>query len=309
MAGVSDGNRQRGLSKRFMAALREPDGELHWVLSRVQRDQTLLLEIRGGYINVYYRGGNLLRIAETAGGFDVTFDDRYFAGSSALTLPPIEDAASWKDVLPRLKDAMDLWFGSNQKLEREHQQLVVRDNNFAGENATDYFICDIEYDNRDGARIDLLGVRWPSTPAARRSGRELRLAFIEMKHGDGAMKGKAGIAKHMHDILSFVTTEGALPALRSEMRTVFNQKRELGLISGCKKEIESLAEWPEVLLLLANHDPAKSALAAELLSANEQVEQLQALGITTRFVQASYCGYGIYDERAIAWAELVKELR
>ena len=39
-------------------------GYLKPVLDRVKSDQTLMLAIRDGYINVYYRGGSLLKLEE-----------------------------------------------------------------------------------------------------------------------------------------------------------------------------------------------------------------------------------------------------
>ena len=38
---------------------------------------TLSLEIRDGYINIYYRGGNLLRITQKKNGYSFHFDERY----------------------------------------------------------------------------------------------------------------------------------------------------------------------------------------------------------------------------------------
>lgn len=308
MACVASKNQARGLSPDLMAALRDPSGSLHWVLSRVHRDPTLLLEIRGDYVNVYYRGGSLFRICKASSGFEIAFDENYLKGGPSLPLPAASDLPGWQALIPTLKDRMDLWFGAHPKLEREYQQQVVRDNNFPGENSTDYFICDIEYDNRKGARFDLLGVRWPSTNTARQNGRDLRLAFIEMKVGDGAIGGSAGLVKHLEDFIAFLSAPGALSALQAEMLTVFNQKRELGLVPNCKNPIDSFAETPEILLLLANHDPAKSALRTEVANAEAAIERLRELDVEVRIINASFCGYAIYEEHIVAWDDFVNVL-
>lgn len=292
-----------------MAALGDPSGSLHWVLSRVHRDPTLLLEIRNEYINVYYRGGSLFRICKAPSGFEIAFDKNYLAPGSGLSLPAPADLDAWESLVASLKDTMDLWLGAHPKLEREYQQQVVRDNNFVGENATDYFIADIEYDNHAGARFDLLGIRWPSTSVARQSGRDLRLAFIEMKVGDGAIGGKAGLVEHLDDLGSFLATPDALAGLQAEVLTMFNQQRELGLLPSAKRDIESLADTPEILLLLANHDPAKSALRTEVANAEAAIERLRELDVAVRVVSASFCGYAIYNEHIVPWDDFVDTLR
>jgi len=53
----------RRLSDQFMAGLKE--GWLHPLLDRVKADRTLCLEIREDYVNIYYRGGNLLKVSRT----------------------------------------------------------------------------------------------------------------------------------------------------------------------------------------------------------------------------------------------------
>lgn len=52
----------RSINKRFINELLQ--GELSYFLSEVKNNITLSLEIRDGYINIYYRGGNLLRITQ-----------------------------------------------------------------------------------------------------------------------------------------------------------------------------------------------------------------------------------------------------
>ena len=52
----------RGLSEEFIRALKSRF--LEPVLDLVKSDYTLCLEIREDYINIYYRGGNILRIKQ-----------------------------------------------------------------------------------------------------------------------------------------------------------------------------------------------------------------------------------------------------
>jgi hypothetical protein len=298
----------RGLHPSFMSALKDSGGALRWVLERVHEDHSLCLEIRENYVNVYYRGGSLLKITANdncSRPYNITFDQEYLRGGACLPKPG--DLAGWREGIPLLKDSMDRWLGAHPKLEREYQQLVVRDNNRPEENSTDYFICDIEYDNRQGARFDMVAAHWPSTSLARKDNNAVPLALIEMKHGDGALCGRNGLASHLRDIAAFVGDSAGLGAFKSEILTVFNQKRELGLLN-CKKRIQSFSEKPAVLFLLVNHDPAKSALGRGFNECRPKVDELSRNGVRVGFITASCCGYGIYDQHVVDWNEFTASI-
>ena len=49
------------------------DPGINRFLEVVKKDATLCLEIRENYINIYYRGGNLVRIQEKNGIFSAFF--------------------------------------------------------------------------------------------------------------------------------------------------------------------------------------------------------------------------------------------
>jgi len=106
----------------------------------------------------------------------------------------------WDLYFPKMKQRWIL-FSKHRKEEREYQQLVVRENNYSSiSNGTDYFIIDIEYDNHAHARFDLVAVEWPSKASHRNWLRiQAKLVVIEMKYGDGALTGTAGMKKHLSD--------------------------------------------------------------------------------------------------------------
>jgi hypothetical protein len=204
----------------------------------------------------------------------------------------------WVDTIPNIKHEMDLWFYRNRKDERDYQQLVVHENNYGRtSNKTDYFICDIEY-AKDNGRFDMVAIKWPSTPQARKSGKNMRLAFIEMKYMDEALKGKSGIIDHIKKMNDYFKNAGRVKELEEEMKEIFNLKIKLGLLEGIKK-IESFAEEvnPECILLLANHDPSSKVLYQEL-------EKLYKSPLYSSFKQkadlkisiSSCMGYGLYQE-------------
>jgi hypothetical protein len=285
----------RGLSRTFIDELRS--GVLQPFLKLVHGDPTLCLEIREHYVNIYYRGGNILKITETGDAFDAWFDRKYLDQEKTRvrdelpdTLAAPDDVNAWIGAIPFLKHEMDLWFGEHPKDEREFQQLMVRENNFGNAaKSTDYFICDIEYANGN-RRFDLIAVRWPSTSADRKNNTGLGLAFIEMKYLDKAMAWKAGLLKHIEDINDFLGDRTNLDNMKDEMKEVFKQKRELGLICS-KMPIESFSDDdPEYILALANHDPDSSILKREL------AKPLVCPHAQLKFAVSSFMGYGLYQE-------------
>ena len=304
----------RGLSPKFMEDLKSDTGlGLNRILDAVKNDATLALEIRGNYINIYYRGGNLMKITEKSGVYSVFFDLKYvITGQSyklPLTLSAFSDVSEWLEKIPLLKYEMDLWFGQHPKNEREFQQLMIRENNFKGTGkGTDYFICDIEYDNSDDSRFDLIAVYWPSSSQERKN-QNVGLAFIEMKYGDGALKNSAGILAHIHDMESYLNPDqNTLGSLKEEMKTVFNQKQALGLIDN-QKHIEQFTDSkPEYILVFANHDPDSSILYDELQKVRTAVCN-RNLPFDLRFATSNFMGYGLYQQNIYNLDEFMERFR
>lgn len=308
----------RGLSNQFMHNLNS--GILSPVLNMVNADDTLSLNIRSGYVNIYYRGGSILKITERpGGGYSFEFCEKYMAidprETGGLPLPSIQkyplvittdaDSLVWVKDVPFLKMIMDLWFGQHPKLEREIQQQIERSNNCNP--STDYFVCDIEYTGSDYTelRADMMALHWPSTSQARKRNVCDRLAIIEVKHGEGAIAGKSGLIDHIQTLAS---SKVSLNALAEEMRIVFNQRSELGLIH-ChsnsptshtvvmeskpkSSEIQGFeCSRPEYIILLSDVDPASSILAREIGKIDES-----SLPFDVRIAEAYAMGYGLFDQ-------------
>lgn len=286
----------RGLSEDFLNELEK--GLLSPILDLVRIDATLCLEIRENYINIYYRGGNIMRIEKTNECYAANFDRKYLIEETTrvpvnlpakLTSP--QDINSWFLAIPFLKNEMDLWFGRNPKNEREFQQLIVRENNLGRcAKGTDYFICDIEYANSNG-RFDLIAVRWPSSGAERKNNKNIGLVFIEMKYCDGALTGKAGLKEHLKDMNDFLSNQNRLGSLKIEMKNVFNQMRRLKLINNQKDIAQFNEDKPEYIFILANHDPASSVLKSELEDLPADYPNLEL-----KFAISNFMGYGLYRQ-------------
>jgi hypothetical protein len=292
----------RGIKKEFINDLNE--GVLKPFLDNVKVDDALCLEIRGNYINIYYRGGNLFKITPAKNkGYRVYFD----LGYSKLHRHRLEDineydCASWIENTPILKSEMDRYLSGHPKLEREFQQLIERENNTSSiAPGTDYFIADIEYANwANGSRFDMLAVKWRSLGKGidRKYPRKATLSFIEVKYGDKALKGGAGVQKHVADIVSFIKNDDNRRRITEEVSGLFNQKYKLGLMASAPSEVDIQPNCPlEFILLVGNHNPAGTVLNSELQSVYESkdYQEMRDLGCEMKIARASLLGYGLYD--------------
>lgn len=286
----------RGLNPFFFKELKA--GSLTPLLDCVKNDNTLDLEIRENYFNIYYRGGNVLKVNDSGkSGFQFHFEKKYLTNHPFLVpqdLVNLQIKLDWNKYIPLAKQAMDYYFTKHTKHEREFQQLVVRENNNSTiANGTDYFIIDIEYDNHANSRFDLIAIEWPSRASERKLAKKFvpKLVIIEMKYGDGAVKGNAGMIKHWNDFFQFVSDPVIKASFKDEMKTIFEQKRELGLIpclssSGNSNPISSFSNEIEFAFLIVNHDPESTKLNNEMSTLGN---------CNAKFIVSNFMGYGIFS--------------
>lgn len=318
----------RKLSPQFMQALSA--GYLKPLLNRVKSDQTLMLAIRDGYINVYYRGGSLLKLEEQKQremGYACFFDKNYIKQHNELIkylpigdqsiekLPGCmcteEDCEKWVKAIPYLKLIMDIYFGVKNKPEREFQQLVARENNSSTiSNKSEYFITDIEYaTDRDlNARFDMVGVRWLSSDRNKMGA--LRPVLVEMKYADDALEGNAGIKEHLDDIHKFLSDPKCKNELLEIISSQFNQLDELGLLTfnrNKKWQPLNLSDVgkPEVIFLLAGHNPRSGRLKT-VLSIKKLEEYAESELFDLRFHVAGFSGYAMHSSNMLPLDEFVK---
>lgn len=309
---MSNGKSIRGLSEKFLVHLSE--GKLSGILDRVKKDQTLDMEIRYNYVNIYYRGGNLLRITEhKKAEYEFFFDEKYLTEEYRKRLPELskrivydsESAlsliAEWIENIDLMKNAMDIWFGLHPKEERDFQQKVIYDNNDSSvAGGTDYFVLDIEYDNHEGARFDLIAMEWESKPNIRKLSNNYhpKLTIIEMKYGDSSVTGKSGIVDHLQKHKSFFTDQKEIDNFKVEMVEILSQKRMLGLIPALRDNQHSVNNFDkdiDFILLIANHDPEKSNLFKELQRIVSG-DEVNSLPFDIKLSTSVYMGYGLYKE-------------
>jgi len=288
----------RAISAEFLADLKE--GMLSRLTSAVRNDDTLLLALRGSSINVYYRGGSILRL-ERRGHRDYSaFFDKNYARASEASLPSTSatvateaDCLAWLRAFPLLKEAMNSFLATHAKSEREFQQLVAWENNRSAiANDTEYFITDIEYaDTTQAARLDMLGLKWRSKE--RKDGTRCTPVIIEMKYGIDAYGGKSGIVEHVKDLNKILGDPAKRRDLSDTIADQFKQLDALKLLhfnrSIAFKGVEFRDDKPEVVLLLANGNPRSRKLLTTLQSIEDPKDY------NLRFFVASFAGYGMHE--------------
>lgn len=296
---------KRAISSTMMEALKT--GELHPFLAAVQKDDTLCLELRGTFINIYYRGGSLFRITERKAGYEIYFETKYCVSGDALSSKPsVQEAPA---LIPQYKSRMDEWFHLHPKYEREFQQLMARVNNSSGKlsGSTDYYIADMEYADMAelGARFDMVAFKWRSKGFERRNTDKPTLALIELKYGDKRLKGDSGIEEHLHDFNAFVQDSERLQEFAKDMAEVFRQKCELGLVGGLQEKQYQISidySTPEIIFAFAEHDPDSEILKRILQGINES-----AYAFPIRLASASLLGCGLYEDHMLTIQEYLKK--
>jgi uncharacterized protein YlbG (UPF0298 family) len=288
---------KRAISEQFMQDLKE--GILSPILARVKEDDTLMLALRGDYINIYYRGGSLLKIESNRDSYMATFDEDYNKKGQVLDIVfpykiiEKEDSIKLVDAVLKLKYVMDLFFGANNRLEREFQQLVVRENNYSSiSNETEYFIIDIETSTeleKNNAKFDMLAVRWLKNDRAKSD--SLTPVIIEMKYGKDSINGSSGIEKHLEDAKEFVFNNKEF--LCQGLEKQLDQLRKLGLIKYTNSETKKLtincSDKVEIVFLLANYNPNSDLLLKSLENIKDEASERYDL----KFFRASFAGYGL----------------
>lgn len=269
-------------------------GCLNPLLDAVKADDTLDLELRGNFVNIYYRGGSLFKVSECKGSYSIYFDNKYCTSRSTI-LPSAPSISEAVKNIPFYKQAMDWWFHDHPKYEREFQQVILRENNNHGKisGGTDYYIADIEFAD-ENARFDMVALKWLSKGAIRRNTKKISLALIEVKYGDGALNGSAGIKKHLDDFQSFLNDKKKVSAFCEDMSKVFWQKCKLGLVDGLQEnqfEVTISSTNPEVIFIFANHDPDSKILPALLESISPDNYNFPIL-----IANASNMGYCLYTD-------------
>ena len=149
-----------------------------------------------------------------------------------------------------------------------------------------------------------MALKWESKSWIRKDNGKCSVVLMEMKYGDKALDGTAGIEKHLEDFKNFFAKPlSERQAIYTDWEEVFKQKCKLGLVDGLQEkqydvkikfnEPENESEnKPEVALIFANHDPDKTKLGDVLSKIDCNNYTFNIL-----IANASNVGYGLYVDK------------
>ncbi len=316
------------LPDKFMQDLRS--GILNPLLQEIRADDTLLMGLRGSYISIYYRGGQLLKIEAGNDGYKVIFDQRYdpsdvLAGRLARhgcedvlkrRLRSIDDVVTLVEILSELKRLMDRHKKVQTGLEREFQQVAARVNSRSkSSNSSHYFITDIEHKYGE-ARYDMLGVRWRRN-IEHRDHKCLVPVLFEMKYGLDSLDGGSGMVEHLSTTLRHLKDEHFRSALASNLKAQFNQLSTLELLryerGSSLEEFSPVDNHFQIVFVLAEYVPHSEKLTGilkrcdDLMAESARDFESAGLQVDLRFASASLCGYAMH-ERTMLTTDQVRTL-
>lgn len=294
----------RAISENFMKALQ--NGKLQAVKSIIKNDISLDLELCGKDVVVYYKGLKILTITEQENG-DFKFkelDPKYIRRKSGLepNLPAWNNERS-NEYFMQAKMIIDT-YDMRSCWEYEIKQMVIRENNTSpNANDTDFWVIDTEYQNDDRNQFDIVALHLDSSPEARRKG-VASIAMIEIKQGVSALHSSnrnPGILTHLEDFQSHLANSNRVKAFISDMKHVFEQKYQLGMINGLNENVVNrlkMSNEVEFYVLLANYKKASSKLLDELKSFPEDCN----------FLTSFFAGYGLYSHSIKSKDEIIELL-
>lgn len=243
----------RSINDRYINDLLS--GDLAFFLRQVKdRNKELSLEIRGRYINIYYRGGSLLKITQNRNNYTFKFDSKYCLNKgddSNYKIIKGLDPKSIKDfkvAFNLLIDEMSSWLAAHPKPEREYQhQLLI--NNPA--------VVDIEYQVKNWLRLDMLMIK------------DDTLVIVENKYGVGAIGVGASLSKHYADICRVLETQEFKDELYNSVESIIKCKQKLGLIDDAINVPNRNKN--EILFIVADYNQQSRTIQNEALTIEKSI--------------------------------------
>lgn len=299
---------ERIISNNFVRDLE--DGVLRNILKYVKSDTTLAMEIRKDCINVYYRGGSLLKIKEAGENlYNGYFDKNYVKSENSQGvivecikgIDSVSKANKLIDYIPKIKQQMDLWMKIEMPDggEREYKHIVAKENNYGliGKES-DYFIGDIEYRGcLNNYLFDMVGVKWS---VENTNTDNLDLALFKMYYGDNHLKAPEAILSNLKDIIDFLHNEEYLNHLKADLKEIYKVKTLLGLLYPYKELQIDFTDKIEIVYIFGNQSNENQKLKNTLLQIKNSKEYKELSKIVSvKIATSSFMGYGLYEKNMI----------
>ncbi|MBR5983467.1 MAG: hypothetical protein IK025_07080 [Bacteroidales bacterium] len=226
----------------------------------VRKDTNLIIQIRENYFNVYYKGGNLLKV-NSENSFD--FDSNYYKGNPDLVNNDIERKVKRQNALKKLKEIhdyqafikdmeniMDDYWDWLEKRDSDNRTLHEKDTQhqlcISNTENSEYTIIDLEFQvsakeecpyryrktfrpngryvkkEKKSPRFDIIAVR----------NSDHKLCVIELKSGTNAIYGKSGIGDHADSFEGSIgNNHMTSQSFLDEMKKVISDKKKLELLN------------------------------------------------------------------------------
>ena len=241
----------RGLHSSKWDEMFSTGGFLSPLLNRVKSDKDLVLQIRNNYINIYYKGGNMLKVTHGPG---FGFDHNYFKGEGIRDeqlqkkerekmLSIIKEEHDFDKFVHEAKAVMNKYWKWLEKqgksLEEKNEQHYL---SVCNEETAEYTVIDLEFqisticdyryqkppcpsgrkrnEDKTSPRFDIIAVR----------NADKRLCVIELKKGTGDLASKnSGVGDHADSF------EGSIMRNKQsfirEIKKIVEDKKNLKLLS------------------------------------------------------------------------------
>ncbi len=249
---LNDAYPGRGLhSEKWQTIMFNEGGILQPLLSIVKKDPDLVLQIRNNYINIYYKGGNMLKITH---GLGYDFDHNYFKGYGIMDEKEQKDERkkilnivkfdhNFDKFVQEAKKVMNaywIWLEKKGKsLEEKNEQHYL---SVCNNEKTEYTVIDLEFQI---STICDYKYQKPTCPSGRKRNEEKcsprfdivavrnsdkRLCVIELKKGKGALSSKnSGVGDHADSFEGSIVRNKK--SFISEIKKIVEDKKKLELLS------------------------------------------------------------------------------
>lgn len=299
--------KERALEQTFFDQFKT-GGSYAEITNIVKKDNSLIMCFRGDNVCVYYKGLRILKINEN-GSYEL---DLNYSKNYNEKLNPNNYIGNWSEYFKDAKELLDNYEDKGEQLEKEFQQALVTDNNCRSiSNGTDYFIIDIEYEQKGSGRFDALAVHWPKNK--RKKAADLQIAFIEVKAGLGAIRGNAGVGEHYKSLVKFLNDLDRYKkrdVFCKDLEKMIKQLRELGLWNiENDNPITLTLTKPQLIYVVIDYNPKSTKLDCEIRKINKfKSNYKHKISFETLFATSSLMGYGMYDKFMLPMEDILKYL-
>ena len=233
-------------------------GKLNSLIEIVKHDNDLVLEIRDDYFNIYYKGGNMLKVMSEN---SFQFDYNYFKGNPELSsddkkeerkgkrkelLESLKKSRDYKGFVSQMKTIMCNYWDWLEKVKKRslEEKNVQHELCISNTEESDYTIIDLEYqvstedscpfkyqksgtkyegrfvsENKTSPRFDIIAVR----------NSDHQLCVIELKKGIDAIYGLSGIGDHADSFEGSIERDPK--AFLDEMKGIVENKKKMELLN------------------------------------------------------------------------------